>query len=182
LAAPQSPVEAELITPAAIDRVWPYIRSSYPFVVVDGGSRFVEPVLTALERTHAILLPLAPELASVKAAVNAVHIFEKLRYDSAQIMPIINHLFPDAGLIPKNLEQVLGYRIAGEIPYHRSAFVKAINSGQPAFVTDPGSQVSLAITNLARLLSAQEEERRNIASTHNAEKPFTWMRKLAHAV
>jgi pilus assembly protein CpaE len=181
LAAPHSPVEAELITPAVIDRIWPYIRSRYPFIVIDGGSHFVEPTLSALERSHAIILPLAPELASVKAATNTIHIFEKLRYNSAQIMPVINWTFPDNWLPKKNLELALGHRVTGEIPYHRSAFVKAINSGQPTFVADPGSPASLAVADLAYRLSAEDMEGQNRTANGNTPKLLSWVRKLAQA-
>ena len=53
-------------------------------------------------------------------------------------------------------QKTLKRQIAGVIPHDSHAFVKAINSGQPSFATNPTSKSSLAIATLARDLSAKE--------------------------
>ena len=177
LPAPQNPAEAELITPAVLDRVWPFLRASYPFMVVDGGSYFTEPVLTALERSHTIVVALAPELASVKAAVDAVQIFEQLGYDeSAEFLPVINWLFPNHGLPKKNIESALKRQVAGVIPHDSAAFVKAVNTGRPVFAVNPTSQIGLAFTALAYQLSEAEMADKEI---DNPSHLLTWARRIA---
>jgi pilus assembly protein CpaE len=178
LAAPQSPIEAELITPEVLDRVWPYLRASYPLMVLDGGSQLTEPSLTALERSHVILLMLAPELASVKAAVDALRVFEQLGYDLDRVMPVVNWTFPHNGLSRKSIETALNRQIAADIPNDTRAFVQAVNTGQPSFVTDSASPSSLAIATLAYKLSSAEMESKAIS---DPSKLLTWVRKLAKA-
>lgn len=179
ISAPLNPVEAELITSSVIDRVWPYLRASYPFVVVDGGSQPTESVLTALQRPHTIVVMVTPELASVKAAVDTIHILEKLGYDtSAQILPVINWTFPNNGLPQKNIQSALKYPVAGVIPHDSAAFVKAINSGQPVFCSDSTSRASLALATLAYHLSHVEMADKDV---NNSSKLLPWIRRLAKA-
>jgi pilus assembly protein CpaE len=178
LPAPFSPVEAELITPTVIDRVWPFLRASYPFMVIDGGSQFNETMLTILERSQVIVLMLAPDLASIKATVDAMHIFEQLGYtETAQILPVINHTFASGGILQKNIEATLRQEIAGVIPHDNPGFVRAINSGEPLFSKDPTSQTSLAIATLAYQLSSAEMAHQ----TSNPSKLLTWVSRLAKA-
>jgi pilus assembly protein CpaE len=178
LAAPLSPAEAELITPEVVDRAWPYLRASYPFLVVDGGSQLSEPTLTLLERSHTILLMLAPELASVKAAVDTMRVFEQLGYDLDRVMPVVNWTFPQYGLPQKNLEAALKHQINTIIPHDSKAFIQAVNSGQPSFITNPTSPSSLAIATLAYDLSTQEMANKEIAQP---SKLLSWIRRQSKA-
>jgi pilus assembly protein CpaE len=156
LPAPHHPAEAELVTPVVLDRVWPYLRAAYPFIIIDGGSQLTESILTALERSQSIVLMLTPDLASLKATVDTIRLFEQLGYDdSAEILPVINWTFPKDGLSQKSIESALKRPIAEVIP-HNPTFVRAINSGQPFFTANPKSKVSQVIANLASQLSATE--------------------------
>lgn len=156
LPAPVSPVDAELITPTVLDRAWPHLRAHYRFLVVDAGSHLTEVALTALERARAIVLVLTPELAGLKAGVDAQNIFDRLGFDRARIIPVVNWVFAGDGLPQKGMESALGSKIDHVIPYERNAFVKAINSGQPLIGSDPKSKASIAMARLAYKLSAEE--------------------------
>ncbi len=94
LSAPESPAEAELVTNRTIDLVWPYLQGNSSYLVVDAGSQFTDPVMTILERSDIILLVLAPEIASVKSAGDALAIFEKLGYNLGKVVLVINNIFP----------------------------------------------------------------------------------------
>lgn len=178
LPAPISPIEAETVTPAMLDKVWPYLRASYSYLVVDAGSQLNDPTLTALDRSQAIILMLTPELASLKAAVDALSVFDQLGYEPDRILPVINWTFPQHGLPQKNIATALGRQIAAVIPYDRVAFVQAINSGRPLLAADPTQQAALAITSLAYRLTAKEMEAREVA---RPSQLLTWARKLAKA-
>ena len=82
--APASAAEEELVTTQTVDLIWPYLNTNYSYVVVDAGNHFTDPVVTVLERSDLILLVLAPEIASVKSATDALQIFEKLKFDLAR--------------------------------------------------------------------------------------------------
>ncbi len=163
LPAPPSPIGAELVTTAVLDRVWPHLRSRYRLLVIDAGSELSEVALTSLERSHFILLLLSPELAALKAATDAMRVFEELDYEHQRILPVINWLFPKDGLPRRSVEKALGVPAQTVIPHERTAFVRAINSGRPLVVTDRDAKASQAIIRLAYQVSATEMEDESIS-------------------
>ncbi len=179
LAAPRQITEAELIDPAVIDRVWPYLRATFPFVVTDAGSSFTEPAITLLERSQAIILVLAPELGSLKAAVDAMQIFKQLEFATSRIVPVLNAVSSADGGIPRrHIEDTLKLEIAVEIPHNRAAFLQAVNTGQPHILNSPNSPASRAIATLAYQLSSAEMEQ----DATRMPSPFlSWVRKLVMA-
>ena len=156
--APQSASDGELVTPHVVDLVFPSLVSNFAFLVVDGGNHFTDAVLTLLERSDIILLTLSPELASVRAALDAMQIFDKLGYDSAKVLPVVDCNFTADRLPLKRIESALKKPVYAEIPYDSPLFIQAIHSGRPFMVSDPKSDVGLALTTLAYKLSSTEME------------------------
>jgi pilus assembly protein CpaE len=156
--APQTASEAELVTPHVVDLIFPYLVSNFAFLVVDGGNHFTDAVLTLLERSDIIVLMLSPELASVRAALDAMQIFDKLGYDPGKVLPVVNCNFTADRLPLKRIESTLKKPVFAEIPYDSPLFIQAIHSGRPFITTDPKSDVGLAVTTLAYKLSSSEME------------------------
>lgn len=178
LPAPESPLDADLITVAVLDQAWPYLRSRYRFMVVDAGSELSEVTLAILERAHVVALVLTPELASLKAATDALRIFERLGLEGSRVFPVINWTFPRDGLPQRSIENALGAKAKEAIPHERTAFVRAINSGRPLITTDPAAEASLAIARLAYRSSAAEMETQEIT---NPSQLLTMVRQLVRA-
>jgi pilus assembly protein CpaE len=154
LAAPPSPVEAELITPGVLDLAWPYMRGQYQFVIVDAGCDLSDLMLTVLERSNVVLLVVTPEMSGLKSAIDALHIFDQLDFPPEQVLPVINNVFPQDGLPAKNLASALKREVAAEIPHERGYFVRAINTGDILLHLAPRSNAVNAIARLAYQLSA----------------------------
>lgn len=154
LPAPHSAVEAELISVDTVDWVWPYLRATHPFIVIDGGSQLTEPILTIFERSHYILLMLAPDLGSLKATIDAVEVFKKLGYDTTKVLPIINSTFSHNRLSQDMIENRLN-QPTEFIPYDHQAFSRGINTGNPVIINSPKSIVSSMIAALAYKLSSE---------------------------
>jgi pilus assembly protein CpaE len=155
---PLTVAEAELVTPHIIDLVLPYMESRVAYLVVDGGNHFTEPVLTLLERSEKIVVPLAPELASVKSTFDLLQIFDQLGIDPAKVYPVINTIFPANPLSAKRIEGALHKTILADIPHDSDTLVNSINTGRPAFLVDPKSAVSTQISALAYKLTSGEME------------------------
>jgi Flp pilus assembly CpaE family ATPase len=95
-------------------------------------------------------------------------------------LPVINWTFSHDGLPLKSIEAALGRPAVGVIPYARTAFTRAINTGRPILTTDPTAQASLAIASLAYNLSSAEMKAKG---NHIADPSqlLTWVRRLAKA-
>jgi pilus assembly protein CpaE len=156
--APASVEELELITTQTVDLVWTGVQSLSPYLIIDAGSHFTEPTLTILERSDIILLVLAPELASVNAAYQAIKVFTDLGFPSGKVMPILNHTIQSSTFTKEKIGTSLKKPILAEIPYDDRNMVKAINQGTPYFTISPKSDTSLAISKLAYRISSTEME------------------------
>ena len=172
--APVSPAEAELVTPRTVDLAWSYLQGSSAYLVVDAGSQFSELVMTILERSDIILLVLAPEIASVKSAADALEIFEQLGYNLEKVLLVINNIFPTQWLVAKKIVPVLKNRTAYEVPYDSDGFVRAIITGEPLVSTAPKSEAGQAIISLADKLGQKQMES---SSKSHSSPLLDWVRK-----
>jgi pilus assembly protein CpaE len=178
LAAPKSPAEAELVTVEVIDHLWPYLRATYPYIIIDAGSQLVEPAVTLLERSQMIVLMLSPDLASIMAAVTALEVLDQLDITSDRIMPVVNRIFAGNSFSTKDMQEAIKHKIFAEIPYNQMAFVQAINSGQPHLITNPNSAASQAIIALAHKLTHTDA---SVTASANNGQWLNWAKKLVAA-
>lgn len=160
LPAPASPVEAELVTAATLEAIWPHFQSNYPFVVIDAGSQLNEVALAAFDRSHQVLLVFAPELASLKSTVDMFQVFKQLDYEAGRIKPVLNQTFAKGQLAKKDLESALRRPLDLAVPYDPALFVQAINSGQPIIETGSSTPPGLALAKMAYDLTPAEIKNR----------------------
>ena len=152
-------LEAELVTSRLVGLTLPYLLENPTYLVIDAGNHFTEPALDLFDQSDIILLLFSPELASVKSAMDAIQIFEKLNLAS-RVLPVANQTFPSNPLPLTKIAQALKKDITAEIPYDSLAFTTAINTGKPFITFEPQSPASLAVAKLAYQLSAPEMENR----------------------
>jgi len=152
-------LEAELVTSRLVSLTLPYLLETATYLVIDAGNHFTEPALDLFDQSDIILLLFSPELASVKSAMDALQIFEKLNLTS-RVLPVANQTFPSNPLPLPKIAQALKKTITAEIPYDSLAFTQAINTGNPFVTFEPRTPAGLAVARLAYQLSAPEMESR----------------------
>jgi len=155
LSAPRAPELSELITATLIENLFPILRDNFTFVVVDAGRNFTDAALSVLERADRILLPLAPDLASLQAMAVALNTFRELEYDLEKIWPILSWTFSQDALPQKEMERALGIPIHAVLPYDPRSVVQAINRGTPVVVQAGKSAIAEALENAAYQLTAE---------------------------
>jgi pilus assembly protein CpaE len=159
LPAPQSFEEADMINNQIIDLVWAPLQMIAPYIIVDAGNHFTDPIISILERSDAILFMLAPDLASVNAAYQGFRIFEKMGFDRRRILPVLNEIVPHSSLNSEKIAKILETKIFADIPFDSIDMVRAINQGTPYLMLAPKSPASTAISKLAyKLISARNIE------------------------
>jgi Flp pilus assembly CpaE family ATPase len=121
---------------------------------------------------------LAPEMLAVKSAFDALGVFDRLDFNPDRTLPVLNTIFPRDGLTRQKVEKALGCSVDTVIPYERTSFVQAINSGRPLIITDPKAPASVAIATLAHNLSAAEMESEEIA---NPSQLLSMVQRLSQA-
>lgn len=153
LPAPQLFEEGDMITRSTIDLVWTPLQLIAPYIVVDAGNHFTDPVISILEKSDAILIPLAPELASVNAAYQTMRIFDEMGFSRSKIFPVINVTIPKSSLSTEKIAEGLKMEIFAEVPYDSALMIKAINQGTPYFMLAPKSPVSTVLSKMAYKLT-----------------------------
>ncbi|HCS38143.1 MAG TPA: hypothetical protein DIW44_00970 [Anaerolineaceae bacterium] len=158
LPSPQFFEEGDLVTRATIDLVWTPLQMLAPYIVVDSGNHFTDSIISVLERSDAIIVPLAPELASVNAAYQALRLFEEMGIDRRKVLPVVNETFQKSSLTPAKIAEGLKKDIFAEIPYDSVNMVRAINQGTPYMMLAPRTSTSGAFTKMAQRLTAARKE------------------------
>jgi len=149
IAAPETPSQAELVTREALAQALTVLKPSYDYIVVDLPHDFGEMSLEILDQADIILLLVAPELASLRAAALTVDTYDKLEYDLEKVRLVLNRPFAEAGVGPMDIFRALKHPIAVELPYAGVRCVQAINNGQPLLSARPEHATSRAIENFA---------------------------------
>lgn len=158
LAAPRTYVEGETVTPAIATRVLELLRGNFPYVVLDLPHDFRETTLAGLDAADEIIVLIAPELASVRAVVGALEVFDELGYGREKIRIVMNWTFERKGLARKDIENVMKHPIQYVVPFVPDGFVSAINLGIPPVLGEPEAPVGALFEDFAFALSKPEDK------------------------
>jgi pilus assembly protein CpaE len=150
LASPPSPELSELVTPAHVGQLLETILGSYDSVVIDAGSTLDERTMAIFEHADAVILPVYPEIAALKAVHALLDYLSEAGSVGAKTTFVLNNAFAREILKLRDVEGALGTRIGAELPYDPFLYLKAVNEGVPIVA---GAPRSAAAERLARLAS-----------------------------
>ena len=125
-----NPTDAEFVTETLITFLINTLMGAYRYIVMDTSHEFSGPNLTALERADEILVPVAPDINSVRMVAAAMRIFDDLKLDPDKVHLILNAPFSASGLRLDQIEKALKREIYHEI-LHDDAWTESVNLGQP---------------------------------------------------
>jgi pilus assembly protein CpaE len=154
IASPSLPVPFEKLNdiyPMTIEE----LRGQYDMVVIDTPHDFTDISVMSLDAADRILLLIAPEIGSLRAAICALKTYDNLGYSPDKISIVLNSVNQLTTLKEKQIEKSLSHRIDFQLPFSASV-VKAINSGEPFLVTDSTLPISSRIEDLAYTISRDE--------------------------
>jgi len=168
LATPARPEQSELITADKVGHVLGILRGRYEYVVLDLPHDFAEPTLAGLDTAQQILLLLAPELASVRAAACALEVFGHLDYPREAIALVLNATVERGGLARKDIEGALKQPIALALPFAAEPLLSAINRGIPPVAELPNKPIGAALEECAFFVSKEEQRKQRPAQPSDA--------------
>lgn len=155
IAAPSNPTEAESLDTAVMSTAVSMLRPRFEYIIADLPHNFNEITLDVLDNADTVLLLLAPEMASVRAAAIALDTYKKLGYPASKIKLVLNWTFEHGGLAGKKIESALNHPISLVLPFAPTRFVSAINRGVPLMHGRPDDPVSGLIEDFAFRLSKE---------------------------
>jgi len=171
-----SPENADLITSGHINKLLNFLQSDYPYVVLDTPHDFSENTLAILDLADEILLPMTPELSSVRLTVQALRTFETLGYPPQKTSVIINWTYSDANIENKlglrQIEKTLNQPVNVVISHDR-IWSDSINVGHPVVTQDESLPIVILLENLAWQVSRASDHKKR-----PAEPTKMWMRTV----
>lgn len=99
-----------------------------------------------------IALVLSPDMPSLQSTAMALQGLTQLGIEQNRIVLVLNQIAPQNALPLETIQKALKRPIAVNIPFEPD-MIKAINSGNPILLSNPGSASAAAITQLANKLS-----------------------------
>jgi pilus assembly protein CpaE len=148
------PEEADLITPALVQRAMTVLKGAFRYVIYDLGVALSENTLTVLERAQRILLLAPPELTVLKDMTQMLNIFNTiLDVPLGRILLVINHNSPRSLVVRDDFQRLLQRDIDVEIEYDGARADEAAVRGDLLVLTDPRSSISRGAETIASLIA-----------------------------
>ncbi len=153
-----NPTDAERVTDEHATAILQHLKGSYPYLVVDTPHHFSGPALAALEQADVILVPIPPDVSSVRVTLPLLSVLDQLGFEPDKVWLILNTLSP-SGLDRARIEKVLGHRFTCVIPYD-PAWGEAGNLGRPLMISAANRSGLTALEDLVWALSRSTEQDR----------------------
>ena len=158
LMAPIRPDQAGAVTIEFLRDVYPLLRATHDFVVVDTPPGFTPEVITSIDSsTHVCLVGMLDSL-SLKNTKLGLETLELMDYDRERIRIVLNRADTHVGVTQDDVAELVGRPPDVLVPSHRDV-VRSINEGSPIVLSRPRSDVARAYRALAAAYLGHERER-----------------------
>jgi len=124
-------------------------------IVLDLGSAVDERTVAALARADAILLPVRPEIATLRALHSFADALAEHHVDLAKTDFVVNDLSGRESIRSKDVETALGRAPIAELPYDPLVYARAVNEGVPVVTGSPESAPAQALIRLASVAAGE---------------------------
>lgn len=152
LAAPPHPRYAEEVSGKHVEAILEVMRRRFDFILIDNPPLFIEPTLTALDLSDAILYLIPNSIPGVRNAKIALDVMRRLHYPLSKLKLIAVEMEGVKDVTVSDMEEVLGVMIEGTISLDPKQMLDSINSGVPIVVHRPNSKLAKEITEIASML------------------------------
>lgn len=158
LASPAQATEGESLSIDLIKSALELARTQFDYLVVDCPHTLDAATRDVLTQSDMVLLLLTPDLASLRATASALDFFKANNVPRERLRLILNSIFPQSGLVRREIEATLGHTIDLVIPYTGEAMLQAVNTGRPITLDQVDLPTAALIEDLAYQLSKSEHQ------------------------
>jgi len=122
-------------------------------VIIDTSHDFSDMTIQMLSMSSLILLVMAPEMASLRTALSALEIYDRLGIPLEKVKVALNNNSSSPAIKQAQLEKVLKRSIDFVLPYEAGEVNRALNFGQPFILNNPDLQICLNLEKMAYHMS-----------------------------
>jgi pilus assembly protein CpaE len=148
------PQEADLVSDNLVSFLLEHLRSLSRYVVVDTPHAFSPPVLAVLDSADRIVMPITPDIGSVRLAVSTLKVFGMLGYKPDEVEVVVNWTFSKSGVPAERIEKAINHPVQMVIPYIPGRWSEAINMGKPVIDSSPETPLVAMLEDMVWRLSA----------------------------
>jgi pilus assembly protein CpaE len=148
LVAPTRPDQASSIVPEFLREVYPLLRATSDFVVLDSSPGFTPEVISAIDASTYVCMVGTLDTLSLKNTRLGLETLELMGYDADQIVLILNRSDSRVGINDDDVLAVVGKRPDIRIPSDVEV-PRAVNEGVPIVLAKPDSAAAKAYRSLA---------------------------------
>jgi pilus assembly protein CpaE len=146
--APMRPDQAGAITTDFLREIYPLLRASNDYVVVDTPPGFAPEVITSIDSSTDVCMVGMLDSLSLKNTKLGLETLELMGYERDRIRLVLNRADTSVGVTQEDVTAIIGRRPDVLVPSHRDV-VRSINEGAPIVQSRPRSEVARAFRSLA---------------------------------
>lgn len=155
LLAPARPDQAGLVTPDLMNEVYPVLRETADFVVVDTPPNFTPEVIGAVDACTDVCMVAMLDSLSLKNARLGLQTLERMDYDPERVRIVLNRANTKVGISSQDVVAILGREPAVLVPSDRDV-TRSVNQGEPIATSNRRSQAARAFHALAAMYIADD--------------------------
>ncbi len=160
--------DVSLITPEALKRVFGLLKATFTHIVIDTSKSFSETDLAAFEFANDVLMVVQLDLPCLRNLVRLQMSFDEIDGLREKLKIVVNRVGLESGQIKlKKAKETIGREIFHQIPNDYRTMVEVRNNGVPLLEQAPKAPITLAVQELAALLTG--ESKSGEAGEHDAE-------------
>jgi pilus assembly protein CpaE len=148
LVAPTRPDQASSVVPEFLREVYPLLRATSDFVVLDSSPGFTPEVISAIDNSTYVCMIGTLDTLSLKNTRLGLETLELMGYDPDRIVLVLNRADSRVGIDDDDVLAVVGRRPDIRIPSDVEV-PRAVNEGTPIVLAKPDSAASKAFRALA---------------------------------
>jgi pilus assembly protein CpaE len=152
VASPKLPMAVDAFVEEFWHTIFTEFRKRNEFIVVDMAHDLSDMTIQLLNTADWVLLVLAPEIGSVRAAASALEIYDKLGVPPERVKVILNRTTP-TGIQQAKLEKVLERTFDFVLPHEPNEVRRALDFGAPFILENPELPISMGLEDIAYKLS-----------------------------
>jgi pilus assembly protein CpaE len=153
LLAPTRPEQASQVTVDFLRELYPILRSSYEYVVVDTPPGFSPEVIATIDVSSRVCMIAMLDALSLKNGKLALETLARMGYDRDRIKIVLNRADTNVGISVADAESVIGRSPDVLVPSDRDV-TRSVNSGEAIVLAARRSEAARAFRALADLFVA----------------------------
>lgn len=153
VSSPRFPIAADTFMNDILHLFMDKVKARSEYIIVDTSHDFSDMTIQMLNVSTSILLVMAPEIASLRTALSALEIYDRLGIDPGKVKIVLNHNSSNPAIKQAQLEKVLKRPLDFILPFEAGEVNRALNFGQPFILSNPDLPICLDLEVMAYKLS-----------------------------